>query len=294
MTVRKLRIRVPASRIGIADIDSVTDPSMLAHRLMNLEGLSERRHFDHRLRMSAMHDVCVRGQLLGLRHNVARTERLPLSMRVTFDLGNAIHFFFQNAAGYLGGNRMGWWQCLACGRRVFGRRPVRKCQGCSASDRAFQYVEHALHMPADVPVSGHIDGFLEVAPGDIRIVDFKTINGEDFDRLTGPKPEHSIQVNGYMHYIQRDDRLPVRVNGERGLLLYISKKHAVRSLPFKMFHVRREKMFIDVIERKVAEFRRGLEDAAYLPEPLQSCAAAQFKSAACRSCAVYSFCLAAA
>lgn len=292
MQVRKLRVTAPAVP-GDTSIDAVTDPSMLAHRLLNLEGRSERRHFDHRLRMSSMHNVCVRGQLLGLRNNTVSNEMLPLALRVTFDLGNAIHLFFQNGAGYLGKNRIGWWKCLACGHLVFGRQPATKCTWCGALEQASQYAEHSLHMPVDVPVSGHIDGFLEVSPGDIRIIDFKTINGDDFAALTAPKPEHCLQVNGYMNYIQLDDTIPVKVNRERGLLLYISKKHTGRLLPFKMFHVKREKMFLSVIEGKVAEFKRGLDDPSYLPNPLQGCIASGFKSASCRSCTSYGYCIAA-
>ena len=292
MVTRKLRINVPAGGQKIADIDSVTDPSLLAHRMLNLEGRAERRYFDHRLRMSTMHNVCVRGQLLGLRNNAVSVETIPVSLRVTFDIGNAIHLFLQNGGGYLGKNRIGWWQCLACGHKIFGRQPVAKCPRCGALEQAFQYVEHALHAPEGVPISGHIDGFLEVAPGDIRVIDFKTINGDDFADLDAPKPEHCIQVNGYMKYIQMDDTVPVKINPDRGLLLYISKKHSGRMLPFKMFHVRRKQMFLDVIEHKVAEFKHGLEDPTYLPEPLQACVASDFKSAACRSCNTYSYCVA--
>ena len=293
MILRKLRTTVPVSGVQATGIDSVTDPAMLAHRLLNLEGRQERRFFDHRLRMSTMHAVCVRSQLLGLRNNVSSMENLPVSLRVTFDIGNAIHLFLQNGGGYLGKNRLGWWQCLACGHKLFGRQPAAKCSRCGALEGAFQYAEHALHMPEGVPVSGHIDGFLEVSPGDIRVIDFKTINGDDFQAMTAPKPEHCLQVNGYMHYVQMDDTLPVRINANRGLLLYISKKHTGRFLPFKMFHVRRERMYLDVIEGKVAEFRHGLDDPTYLPQPLQACEASTFKSAACRSCSTYAYCLAA-
>lgn len=292
VNVRKLRITMPVQGKNSSGIESVKDPVMLAHRLMDLESRSENRYFDHRLRMSAMHNVCVRGQLLGYRNHLVTKDFLPVGMRLTFDIGNAIHHFLQNSQDYLGMRRMGWWECLACGNREFGRKPRGSCPKCGASSRARQYLEHALNLPRDIPVSGHIDGFLEVEPGDIRVIDFKTINGEDFESLASPKPEHCIQVNGYMNYVQIDDTLPVRINPDKGLVLYISKKHTVKTLPFKMFQVRREKIFMDVIEEKVANFRRGLEDNAYLPPPLSSCVASGFKSASCRSCRAYAECLA--
>ena len=292
MVVRKLRVTVPASKLARAnDIDTVTDPIMLAHRLINTESVTSARYFDHKLRMSAMHNVCVRSQLLGYRNNIVGRENLPVSMRVTFDIGNAIHHFLQNGEDYLGKNRLGWWRCNACRHTRFGRKPLDKCPGCGCSHKATEYVEHVLNLPKDIPVSGHVDCFMEVAPGDIRVVDFKTINGEEFEALTNPKPEHCIQVIGYMHYLQMDESLPVRVNPERGMVLYVSKKHSGKGLPFKMFHVGKDKLFLNLIENKVVDFKKGLECPDYLPPPLQSCLLSGFKSASCRACTSYQFCI---
>lgn len=290
MVVRKLRVRTTAAGAGIAGIDSVTDPAMLAHRLLNLESSSEVRHVDHKLRMSSLHRVCVRAQLLSLRDNLVVRETLPVSLRVTFDIGNAIHEFLQNSSGYFGGNLFGWWQCLACQGKVFGRKPLSKCS-CGASARASRYVEHALRLPDGIPVSGHIDGFLEVAPGDIRVVDFKTINGDEFDALSAPKPEHMLQVTGYMHFAQMDDTLPVRIAPRSGLVLYVSKKHAARALPFKMFHVRHDPMYLTVIEEKVALFRRGLSAADFLPPPVSVCTGSGFRSSVSRACPAHALCV---
>ncbi len=284
MIVRKLRVSVPSVVSNALNIDNVDDPSMLAHRLMNLESTQEERLPSRRLRMSSISKVCVRSQLLAYRGDLTDVERLPIGMRVTFDIGNALHLFFQNSNRYLGKNRLGWWECLACGNRVFGRQPQKKCSVCGASSRAFQYHEHALKMPEDIPVSGHIDCFLEVAPGDIRVLDFKTINGDDFETITAPKADHVIQVTGYMKYIQYDKTFPVEVNPDKGLLLYISKKHTFKNLPFKIFHVRRSNVYDELLNKKVQEFSRGLEDPSFLPQPLDECVTSKFKSSTCRYC----------
>lgn len=289
-TVRKLRVTVPAIPGQASDIDDIQDPFMLAHRMLELDGRRETRKCDSRLRMSSINDVCVRAQLIGLRKDISKAENIAIGMRVTFDMGNAIHDFLQNCDGYLGKNRLGWWRCLACGSKIFGRRPNANCKSCGALSYASRYVEHALRMPDDLPVSGHIDGFVEVAPADIRIIDFKTISGEEFVKLTAPKPEHCVQVNGYMHYIGKDTNIPVEVNQRSGFLLYVSKKHVHNGLPFKLFHVRRNQDVVNFIENKVALFKRGLDDVTFFPDPLRICAESDFTASACRSCNVMSYC----
>ena len=291
MIVRKLRVTVPSVVQDALNIDNVDDPQMLAHRLMNLESTKETKLPDRRLRMSSISKVCVRGHLLAYRNNISSTEHLPVSMRVTFDIGNALHLFFQNSPDYLGYKRLGWWQCLACGTQTFGRKPQMKCSACGAAARAIHYREHALKMPDSIPVSGHVDCFLEVASGDIRVLDFKTINGEDFETLKAPKADHVLQVIGYMKYMQYDENFPVKVNPDKGLLLYISKKHTVKSLPFKIFHVNRLKIYEDVIDKKVADVKHGLEDVSYLPDPLDECIKSKFVSSTCRNCPVVLLCL---
>ncbi len=286
MVVRKLRVTVPSVVYDALNIDNVDDPQMLAHRLMDLESKKEQKFPDRSLRMSSISTVCVRGHLLAYRNNIPSTEFLPVGMRETFAIGNALHLYLQNSQDFLGDKRLGWWKCLACGSKTFGRKPQKNCSVCGAAARAIQYHEHALRMPDDIPVSGHVDCFLEVAPGDIRILDFKTINGEDFATLKAPKADHVMQVIGYMKFIQYDDNFPVKVNSDKGLLLYISKKHTVKNFPFKVFHVKRMKVFEDVIDKKVAEVTHGLKDPSYLPEPLEKCVKTKFESSTSRYCPV--------
>ena len=292
MIVRKLRItsNVNQRSEALASIDNVEDPVMLAHRLINFDSV-ERRNFPNKLRMSQMHNVCVRGQLLAYRNNISSREMVSPGMQVTFDIGNALHEFFQNSYKYLGNNRLGWWRCVSCDHVIFGRKPSQKCIKCGASPEALRYLEHTLNLPKDIPVSGHIDCFLEVSPGDVRVLDFKTINGEDFANLQSPKAEHCIQVNGYMHYIQSDLKMPIRINPERGLLLYISKKHVAKSLPFKIFHVKREPIYIDFISNNVKLFKQGLDTPTFLPEPSITCVETKFTSYHSRSCPVHNLCV---
>jgi hypothetical protein len=286
-TVRVLRVESAIAQTGI---DTIESPTLLAHHLLALDTPVQEESYLRKLRLSGIADVCVREQILGLRNTVVLESKIPLGLRVTFDIGNAIHNFLQNEGIYFGDSRLGWWRCCACGNRQFGRKPKRNCVKCSALPDAIQYHEHTLQLPEDVPVSGHPDNFLEVADGDIRIVDFKSINGIEFDKMTAPKAEHVMQLVGYMHYIGMDLSLPVKVNIQRGLIIYVSKKHTVKQLPFKAFHVLRSLVYIKVIEDKVALFKHALEDEQFLPDADAACAGSSFSCTRARYCPVVSLC----
>ncbi|MDR1945993.1 MAG: hypothetical protein LBQ51_02345 [Desulfovibrio sp.] len=292
MSVGNVRyLRMEPSVKSQSDIDGVVDPSLLAHRLLNLSGRVEQHTYSRKLRLSSIAGVCVRERLIGLRRSITAEIRVPLGLRVTFDSGTGIHDFMQNTNAYFGDKRLGWWRCRACGHRQFGTKPKEKCPKCNALKSAFVYSEHSLKLPEDIPVSGHPDMFVNVGPGDIRIADFKSINGDEFDRLSSPKAEHAIQVVGYMKYIGLDDTLPIRVNTERGLVIYVSKKHTVKKLPFKAFHVVKSPVFIKLIENKVELFKRGLDDETFLPDPETVCVGSKFSCWTAKECPVLSWCI---
>jgi len=289
MTAGAVRVLRVGPKPLLADIDAVTNPALLAHRLMQLDRRIEDKGYSRRLRLSSIADVCVRERLLGLRGNISYRSCVDIGLRVTFDIGNALHEFFQNDSGYFGGNLLGWWRCSACGQKVFGRRKVDNCR-CGALPGASKYMEHMLRLPEDIPVAGHPDAFLEVAPGDIRIADFKSINGEEFAGLTSATAAHAMQVTGYMEYIAQDRSLPVQVNRDKGFVIYVSKKHMTRELPFKAFHIERNHVFLEHIREKVAMFKRGLDDEAFLPGTLPLCSAGEFQRSPARICPVVDLC----
>jgi hypothetical protein len=64
-------------------------------------------------------------------------------------------------------------------------------------------------------IRGSVDDILEFPDGDEVLVEYKTMNGQQFDTLKSPKAEHKLQVQVYLHC--RD--LP------KGIVVYISKSH---------------------------------------------------------------------
>ena len=281
---------VTQAPVGGASIDHVTDPVMLAHQLLTIPSGAEKHEYARKLRISSISDVCVREVLLGIRNGVSSKRFTNVGLQVTFDIGHAFHEFIQNSQEYLGRKKVGWWRCSACGVKYFGRYPVQRCSSCNAYPEAFRHEEHSLSLPEEIPVSGHPDDFLEIAPGDIRVVDYKSLSGDEFKKLTAPKAEHIIQVTGYMEYLQYDLKLPAKINSRRGLLIYMSKQHVAQQFPFKVFHVDRQQSYVDIIKAKVADLQQGLKDQNFLPTLNNRCELSEFTDSRSRQCPVHDIC----
>jgi len=287
---RKLRIRHGVG--GRLELDSITNPNALTWKLMHVGGMSD-SEYATRIRASSIGKVCVRELLLGWRNDLNRKERLSLPQRVTFDIGNAVHYFLQNSPGdtYFGERRIGWWECTACGHRRFGRPPKNKCKKCRAYKKAIVYREHEILMDSPWRASGHIDMLLEVAKGRFRVADFKTMAADRFKDLKRPVGDHILQVVAYLMLLEHDtDGLPVKVDTDRAFLMYISKGHSVKELPIKTFVVERAEIFEKVVVDKFESFTRGFHDSSYLPDVSQECSDSNFTCWTAKSCAAVGLC----
>lgn len=69
-----------------------------------------------------------------------------------------------------------------------------------------------IPIPANEIISGRTDAIVCLG-GENYILDIKTINGFQFKKLQGAKPEHQFQVQLYMHFF----------NIKKAILLYIDK-----------------------------------------------------------------------
>jgi len=279
-------------RIFVPDtsgIDSISDPLLLATALLKIERARRETYYSKYLRCSEIARVCVRENAIGWHYGMKKVEFINESSQLTFDIGTAVHRFMQNSGSYFGKDFLGWRECLACGSTVFGSFSQGRCQKCNAPGKASRYIEKEFKIPSPLPLSGHIDGFLKVCGGDVRIVDLKTINGPDFDALCSPIGDHVAQVVSYMIGCEESNDLPVAVNLESAFLIYISKKHEAKSIPVKAFHVRRMKSVEDSIRKDLEAFNAALSTGK-LPAPIDACRRSGFKSYRARSCAVSSYC----
>jgi len=264
------------------------NPYQLAFELLNLQTQLDEQLYPKRMRLSNISKACPRESVLGFRHELELQTRLGIQQRTTFDLGNAFHEWMQNTPAYFGNRRVGWWQCMACGHVRFGYPPKAKCQ-CGAAVKAIRYKEH--YMRLDNPlVSGHPDLFYAVTKDDVRVMELKTVNGDEFKKLTAPLSDHVFQVNGYMHYLRMDKTLPIRLNGDTAFIIYASKQHTVTTIPYKAFLIKRSAEIVAVIEKMLEEFTQGINDTAYLPSLLAECEQTGWNCARARRCPVLDYC----
>jgi hypothetical protein len=228
-------------------------------------------------RASSLQDACMRMHVLGVKYEKTRTEWGDFQSKLMFGIGNSLHYWIQNTGDVLGNNRLGWWHCLACGkdRPNFGPPPTIKCPHCNARPEASIYREHHVDPFGDYPVSGSPDMFIQAKKALFRVLELKSMNGEDFEKLKAPLAPHEWQVRTYSWKCSKDKKLPVKIDSSAGYVLYISKKNFKNQFPMKLFIVHEDKSVLKIIKEKVALYRDGIE---HFPEKIPSRAIACGKS----------------
>ncbi len=291
--MRRLRVGNTKTDLELSQsIDSIENPFRLATALLTYKHLSrtEVRKYPPYLRCSTIHSVCVREQILGWRLDKQVRSHVDSSLQMTFDIGNAVHFYIQNSKQYFGDKQIGYFECMACGHVVFGRKGrLQPCQNCKAHQRAFFYKEHHMSIRKPFRLSGHQDLFLEVSLGDVRIADIKTLKTDLWKKLEEPYADHKIQVHGYMIGAEYDTKFPIKVRSDRALLIYVPKE-MVKGLPFKAFHVRRDDSIVSMIVDELELFRDAYNDESIIPPLHQLCERSEFGNYQSRSCPVLNEC----
>jgi len=137
-----------------------------------------------------------------------RVERL-------YDNGHGMHARWQSYLDNAGVLR-GYWKCEnpLCGK-VYGEseplgifNPIRteKSWSCECGNSKKLKYEEVLVHSAELNFEGHVDAIVDVRGTpyrrdnklDLLIVDFKTMNKDEFKTLEKPKNEHVVQVHIYM------------------------------------------------------------------------------------------------
>lgn len=175
------------------------------------------------LRASSLYRLCPRREAL----SAVFPEEMPTvvgaitaGQQMTFDLGHAVHAWFQNK--YLGpmGKLWGHWFCLKCDRIVHTGLMPKKCKDCGrgrslwhahehegVTERFnldnFVYVERSL-VDHELGLTAHPDGLLysEELRDVQTLFELKTISSDGRDKVlkaNEAKPEHIIQIHAYMH-----------------------------------------------------------------------------------------------
>jgi len=123
-----------------------------------------------------------------------------------FDVGTALHAWYQNQ--YFGemGILWGKWQCLRCDTELWGTMPQgRDCAYCHKSARwVYQEVCVRAPLPGNFErgIVGHSDGLI-LLNGRWYLLEIKTINEGGFTWLKQPKPNHARQAQVYAELVRQ-------------------------------------------------------------------------------------------
>lgn len=180
---------------------------------------------DEWIRVSSIGGLCPREEVLCYKNDVVRSDTVDGDAGLNFEMGNAIHWLFQNRAIGKTGYLIGSWRCTYCGE-VYGSRDTKmvprpsSCIRCGAlageaprsmgrpdpdaMGNAFLYVEEWLGNE-EFKIGGSPDGQMvfcdpnDYAIDDLTLLEFKSCNDRNFVKYKEyPDFVHVIQTQVYM------------------------------------------------------------------------------------------------
>jgi len=272
--------------------DDLDDPHAIAASKVNISAKRVLAYPIGAPRASSMYDSCNRFHVIGTIEKYEKPEWSGVKERILFGIGNAYHYWVQNNVDLFEDRRIGWWKCLACGKvHSFGKPPTKHCK-CGAHPRATEYLEHHMELKGKYPCGGHPDMFLYIDPHCTRVVELKSIKGDDFQKLKAPIIQHVYQIHTYMFGCAQDKTLPVETDPNLSYIMYLSKRHIVKTLPLKMFTVERDESIIRFIKKKTSDYKKGIENyPKFLPEPIDECMRNEFRNYRAKQCVCRTKCL---
>jgi len=236
-------------------VDNIKDPVALTKALCKITGETKEFYYDYP-RCSQIGSLCSREWVLGMNSNIKKSEFIHNPLRIIFNIGTAIHHYFQNNKS-LFPNIIGRWHCLGCGYEFnFGVRPKGGCPGCGASNRAIQYREHSFILDNPFYLSGHIDLFLPIGnPVRYRMGDIKGVADDKVE----PRGNDIMQLATYLLSAKYDESLPKNVDTTTGYLFYISKKMSYKA-PIRTIKVVLTPTLEETITELLMQIKKGIDE----------------------------------
>lgn len=162
------------------------------------------------------------------------------NLQARFDIGHALHWWYQNK--YLGpmGVLMGDWKCQHCSHLQKECVMPEECSKCG--DTALEYVEMSVNIP-EYDIYGHCDGILNI-DGDVYVMDLKTIDPDLFTNIKKPYDSQTLQLRLYMHALCI----------QKGLIIFIDKSGR-GDTPIKEFLVEQDEEILQEVFNNIDEAR---------------------------------------
>jgi hypothetical protein len=243
-------------------VEKKDDSSILVKRLVKyLDDYEDDYGNDSSFHVSGLHGMCPRLEIYKriIPEELLPSERLDNVTRARFDVGNALHYWYQNK--YLGpmGVLRGKWLCQRCGEEREGFMP----KGGSCSSRGCHWVfQESSVFSKEWNIVGKCDGIVVVDDKEY-LLDLKTCKPSLFASLSKPWPSAIMQVQIYLWL----------TGLRKGLLLYIDKS-VDGTVPVKEFMVEYSDKAVEDAKGKITSFRFGMETRS-LPDCM--CGRSSFK-----------------
>lgn len=218
--------------------------------------------------VSSLYYMCPRSVVL---QRVLGVSGSPPSaiLQAKFDIGHAMHAWYQNK--YFGpmGILWGRWNCSSCGDMIRNSfMPEVPCDCENSRIAVWEYVETRVFCQG-LNIVGHCDGIIDRGDGDQYVLELKTMDPYLFSKLKEPQEAHKCQVRWYA-WMQGIDK---------GLIVYIDKSANGKD-PIKEFVVKHDSETIEMVRAKIMTCERAFADKT-IPERTcdnKSCAKAKYCS----------------
>ncbi len=286
------KIHIPGKDVSLSQIEKTGDPEALAISFSDFKTERETQAVAQP-RASSLYDACMRKHVIGTIQGLDEPQWISIRTKIVYGIGNAIHDLIQNTGILFGDRRYGWWFCGACRRvRYFGAPPKKPCEKCKAHQDATVYREHYLNLKKPLFVTGHPDMFFRpVHIKRLRIVELKTIEGDEFDKLRSPLAAHEWQLHTYLWAISFDKTIPMEVDISVGYIVYVTKRTRKEIFPVKIFPIISNTDLLKRIKAKLTLYKDGL--IVYpknLPGPVEDCVRSRFEGYRAKQCVALKEC----
>lgn len=222
------------------------------------------------IRSSNLYKVCGRREAILMAEPSMRPRRISsVGGQLTFDVGHALHWWWQNR--YLGpmGRLWGNWFCARCDKVVIQGLMPKRCPSCDQGYKKVITYEEMVLKNERLRYKGHPDGLLVDAPGPPKLLfELKSKKSERFETLKKPDPEHSIQAHSYMRPLGVREAMIVYVDKGKQVLWKVLGGRITPVGPprVKVYHILFDDALWADVEKRILDHWRAKDGAP--PEEL--------------------------
>lgn len=249
------------------------------------------RHGPFYPRASGLYKDCMRQLFLCTKLKVPVVSWIGFSLKVVFEIGNAVHSHLQNTDTILGNNRYGFWKCEACEKVSEFSTVPEKCHWCGAPAGAMTYKEYEINMTEPYYMTGHPDMFRKGEGDYLHVMEIKTIDGVLFDNLSAANIDHVWQLQAYMYACSRAKLGDgIKISPNVGHIMYVSKSKKAKTLPTKVFLIHNDNYVLNTIKHKLNEYKVAMK-TGIPPKVNNLCLNSNFDNYLARSCPIKAKCM---